>query len=525
MAESSINSESSINKSESMDYHQPQEHRRNGQQEYNTGLKNKRVVILGSGFAGIEVLKRLQKEFRDDDRVEIILISKDNFLLFTPMLPEVSVGMIETRDIVTPVRIFCKRATFYQSFVKSIDFTRRKVTIANIIGNQYDYDDIHNHILYYDYLVIALGSVTNFFGNKDLEKYSFTMKSIDDALILRNHIINVLEQASLEVREHAKNGTIKKDLQTAETEYLYKSLLTFVVVGGGFSGIETVGTVNDFIRETTKVFYKNINDQDVRILLINGDDKVLDEVGDDLGKFAVQKLKERGVEFMLDTFVNKVSKNCLNLDNDKTIPSYTIVWTAGVTPGSLVKNLECKHDKDGRIVVNSYLQLDDHREVYAIGDCASITDLKFGKPYPPTAQHAIREGRIAAHNMITEINRELKKDHKYKIKRKPKAFTYKTRGMMAEIGKKTGVATVFGLKFKGFIAWWLWRTFYLAQVPTTRKRLKVILDWSLDTLYKPDVAMIQRMKRNHYPNLFDHGNLHKEEREEKQYEYTYEKEQ
>ena len=489
-------------------------HRHRKDREYLSDSKNKRVIILGSGFAGIEILKRLQNEFRDDDRVEIILVSKDNFLLFTPMLPEVSIGMIETRDIVTSVRIFCKGATFYQSVVKSIDFTKREVVIANIIGNQYDYDRMHSHVLYYDYLVIALGSETNFFGNKELEKHSFTMKSIDDALILRNHIINVLEQASLEVNEHIQNGILKSEVLAADIEYLCKSLLTFVVVGGGFSGIETIGALNDFIRETTKVFYKGINTKDVRVLLINGDDKILDEVGDELGKFALQKLKERGVEFILNRFVDKVSKNYLKLDNGLTIPSYTIVWTAGVIPGSLVKNLRCKHDKDGRIVVNGYLQLDEYHEVYAVGDCASITDLKTGQPYPATAQHAIREGKIAAHNIITKLNSELNRKYTYKIKKKkPKTFTYKTRGMMAEMGKRVGVATILGLKFKGLLAWWLWRTFYLAQVPTVRKRLKVILNWSLDTLYKPDVAMIQRVKGNYDINLSDCAEPDRKERE------------
>ena len=193
-----------------------------------------------------------------------------------------------------------------------------------------------------------------------------------------------------------------------------------MIVGGGFSGVETVGAVNDFIRETIKAYYKNINDRDVLILLINGDNKILSEVGDELGKFAVHKLKERGIEFMLNTFVNKISKNCLNLDNGMAIPSYTIVWTAGVTSGRLVKGLQCKHDKDGRIVVNSFLCLDEHPEVYAVGDCASVTDLKTGMPYPPTAQHAIREGRIAAHNIIMKINSGLKGKHKFKIKKNQK---------------------------------------------------------------------------------------------------------
>jgi NADH:ubiquinone reductase (H+-translocating) len=405
--------------------------------------RTKHIVILGSGFAGIEALKRLQKEFQHDDSVKITLVSKDNFLLFTPMLPEVSVGMIETRDIVTPVRVFCTKATFYQSIVRSINLKNKEIIITHSIGNQFSHHQIHNHLLSYDYLVIALGSKTNFFGINELEKRSFTMKTIDDALILRNHIINVLEQASLEEQEYReKINNETNNIQIRDERELINSLLTFVVAGGGFSGIETIGAINDFVRETRTAFYNNINPKDLRILLINADDKILAEVDNELGTFALQKLKERGIEFILDSPVKGASKNYVKLDNDMVIQTYTLVWTAGVTVSDLVRKLECQHAKDGRILVNNHLHIDDYPEVYAVGDCALITDPKTGKPYPPTAQHAIREGKIAAQNIIININSELMNDKKGTTKRE-KIFSYKTRGMMAEIGKRTGVAKPF----------------------------------------------------------------------------------
>ena len=211
----------------------------------------KHIVILGSGFAGIEVLKKLQKKLHKNKDIEITLVSKDNFLLFTPMLPEVASGMIETRHIVTPVRSFCKKAKFYEANVESIDLDSKQVTLTHSIGRQSQPNDWREHTLKYDYLVIAVGSENNFFKMSDIEKHSFTMKSIDDAIILRNHIINILEQANLE--ENNKE--------------LRKSLLTFVVVGGGFNGVETVGAINDFVRESIKDYYKNIYMTEVRVLL------------------------------------------------------------------------------------------------------------------------------------------------------------------------------------------------------------------------------------------------------------------
>ena len=428
------------------------------------------VVILGSGFAGIEVLKKLQKEFDANSNIIITLISKDNFILFTPMLPEVASGMIETRNIVTPVRSFCKKANFYQAKVESIDLDNKQLTLTHVIGRQSQPNDWREHIVKYDYIVIALGSENNFFKMSDVQRCCFTMKGIDDAILLRNHIINVLEQASLE----------------EDNIELRKSLLTFVVAGGGFNGVETVGAINDFIRESVKDYYKNIDMSELRVILIDSEDKLLAEVDEELGEFALEKLRVSGVEFMMRCPVSGATPNSIKLYDGTIIPCYTLIWSAGVTPSKLVAGLPCEHDRGHRIVANNYLEVPGYSGVYVLGDCASITDPHTGKPYPPTAQHAIRQGKVAAKNIISALKGE--KEDKYKVK-----FDYKTKGMMAEIGKRDGVAILFNkFKLHGFVAWWLWRTYYLANLPTARKKLKVLGDWISDLIFKPDVSMITR---------------------------------
>jgi NADH:ubiquinone reductase (H+-translocating) len=435
--------------------------------------KSTHILILGSGFAGIEVLKRLQRKFRKKSNIDITLVSRDNFLLFTPMLHEVSSGMIEIRHIATPIRTFCKKANFYEANAQSIDLQNKKVVITHEIGKQSEPTAYNQQLLEYDYLIIALGSETNFFGMEDIERYSFTMKTIDDAIVLRNHVISMLEQASIE----------------QENSDLRKSLLTFVVVGGGFGGVETVGELNDFVKETVRQFYKNIFMTDIKIILVNSHDKILPEVGEELGDFALQKLKENGVQFIMNTHVKGATASTAKLVDGTVIATYTLIWTAGVRPTRVVANLPCDHDKHHRIISNNYLELSGYEgEVYALGDCASITDPHTGKPYPPTAQHAIRQGKVAAKNIISSIEG----------KRKKQRFDYKTKGMMAEIGKRAGVAELFGFKTHGFFAWWLWRTFYLANLPTIEKKLKVMDDWTMDLVFKADVSMIKRFEKQRH---------------------------
>lgn len=458
-------------------------------------IQQKRILILGGGFAGVGVLRRLQKAFQDDVSIDITLVSKDNFFLFTPMLPEVSSGMIETRHIVTPIRVFCKRAKFYEANIESIDLknSNREVAITYAIRNQIDsVADLHRRKLKYDYLVLALGGKSNFFGMTEVKRNAFTIKSLGDAIILRNHIISMLERADI---EH-------------DNRDLRKSFMTFVVVGGGFSGVETVGELNDFVRDSIKDFYHNIDEvkEDVRIILVSAGGRILPEVSEDLGKFALQKLRERGIEVMLNTRLTAASSDSVKLNNDDTvISSHTLIWAGGVTPDPLIASHPCDHDNGGRITVDNYLQVHVCPGVFALGDCASVTDRQTGKPYPPTAQHATREGKVVAKNLISAIKSSEEKQEERRVrgeyggaitsdgveKENLISFDYKTKGVMAEIGKRTAVGDLLGFKVQGFTAWWIWRLYYLGSLPTVEKKLRVMVGWTLDLLFKRDVTRLK----------------------------------
>jgi NADH:ubiquinone reductase (H+-translocating) len=436
-----------------------------------------RILILGGGFAGIEVLNRLQKAFQDDVRVDTTLVSRDNFFLFTPMLPEVSSGSIETRHIVTPIRTFCKRARFIEANVESIDLKHKQVIIRHNIGKETEPVDQLDHVLDYDYLTIALGGETNFFGNMEIEKHSFTMKTVRDAMLLRDHVINMLEQADV---EH-------------EDEELKKRLMTFVVVGGGFSGLETVGELNDFIRESIKDYYHNLEAKDVRVILINSGDRLLPEVPDELAEFTLNKLRENRIEVMLNTRVSGATSNNVVLNNGLPISSHTLIWAGGVKPDPLVTKInDCEHDqKSGKIISDNYLQLKGWNNIFTIGDCAYVIDPDTGKPCPPTAQHAIRQARVATENLILDIRQKKSSTPNEATNGKAKKFNYQTKGIMALIGKRNGVGVVFGYKVHGVLAWWLWRSYYLGNLPTIEKKFRVMIDWIIDMLFKRDVTRLR----------------------------------
>ena len=437
-------------------------------------IQQTRILILGGGFAGIQVLMQLQSVFQNNIGVDLTLVSRDNFFLFTPMLPEVSSGMIETRNIVTPVRAFCNRARFYEADIDAIDLQNKEIVISHALGRQSNPIGRRSHILKFDFLVIALGNETNFFDNEDVTKNSFTIKTIGDAIVLRNHIINMLEQADI---EH-------------EDADLRKNLMTFVVAGGGFSGVETVGELNDFIRESIRRFYHNINETDARIVLINSGQRILPEVTEDLSEFALQKIRKSGVEVLLNTRLQAADSNNVKLSDGSTISCNTLVWAAGIKPDVLIRNLPCDHDKGGRLVTNKYLEVQGHEFVYSLGDCACIVDPNTGKPYPPTAQHALKQGRIAAHNIVYSVRKEpaLKADRDNKGK---KVFDYKTRGVMALIGRRNGVGILFGVRVHGFIGWCVWRFYYLSTLPTLQKKLRVMVDWFIDLFFKRDVTRLK----------------------------------
>jgi NADH dehydrogenase len=328
--------------------------------------------------------------------------------------------------------------------------------------------------LYYDYLVIAVGSETKFFGMSDVQQNALTIKSLDDAIRLRNHIISLLEQADQLLPESDYNN---KHIE------IPKNLLTFVIVGGGFAGVETAGELNDFVRDSINDFYHNIDSKNVKFVIVQSGNRLLPEMSEELGQFAMKNLRKKGIEIILNNRVIGGTNDNAKLNDGRIIGTKTIIWSGGVAPDSLVSTLECNHDdKSGRIIVDKYLELPRYKGVFSLGDCALIIDPNTGNPYPPTAQHAVREGATVAKNIIAEI--EEKSDKK-------EVFDYKTRGMMASIGKRTGVGNLLGIQVHGFLAWWIWRNYYLANLPTFQKKMRVLADWIIDIFFKRDVTMLK----------------------------------
>lgn len=421
----------------------------------------KKVLILGGGFAGVNILREIQDMFQDKVNVDISIVNQNNFFLFTPMLPEVASGMIHPRDISIPIRTFCKRAKFYQAVVSSIDLEQKLVTISRLFDGKV-------HALEYDYLVIGLGSITNFFGNKNIEKHSFTIKSIEDAIVIRNHAINMLENAG----------------QTSDSD-LQQKLMTFTVVGGGFAGVETVGELNHLIRESAARMYPNINPEKINMILVSSKAGILPEVSESLGKKAMAYLKTQGVQILTNTKAIDADEDYVMLDNNEKISCTTFIWTGGVTVDPVVSELKCEHEKSGKVQVDKYLRLIGYPNVFALGDCAEIIDSATGKPYPPTAQHAIHQSRTVSHNLKVAL---IGKDEL-------NSFSYHSKGMMAIIGKRNAIVSIFGYNLQGIIPWMIWRTYYVLQMPSIGKKIKVILDWTVDSFFKRDLTSYGQIKK------------------------------
>ena len=422
-----------------------------------TEPKKTRIVILGGGFAGLHAAIHLDDTLARDPDFEITLVNRDNFFLFTPMLHEVAASDLDLTNIVNPVRKLLKRVNFFAGEVEAIDLERKRVTVSHGF-------DHHHHELPYDHLVIGLGSITNFFNLPGLEERALTMKSLGDAIHLRNRLIAHLEEADTEC-----------------CAALRRPLLTFVVAGGGFAGVETIAGINDFIREAVR-FYSNLGEDMLRVLLIHPGDVILPELGEKLGRYTEKKLAERGVEIRVNTRVTGVTENGVQLSTGETVESKALIWTAGTSPNPALDSLPCAKER-GRLKVDEMLQVPGWPGVWALGDCALVPDRKTGQYHPPTAQHALREGKTLARNLIARVRGGTLKP-----------FSFSTIGQLAAIGRRSGVANIMGINFSGFIAWWLWRTIYLSKLPRFEKKLRVALDWTLDLLFTKDLVQFQTFR-------------------------------
>lgn len=428
------------------------------------------IVILGGGFAGIAAARRLERLLRPDE-ARIVIASRENFTLFTPMVPEVSSGGLSARHIATPIRAQLRRAELYLGEVRSIDIAARTVHLQRVL------DEGAQDALVYDHLVFALGAETSTFGLPGVAELAFPLKTLEDADRLRNHAIAMFELAD-----------------ACSDPAMQRRLLTFVFVGGGFTGVEAAGEMVDFFGSIAR-FYHNVSVEDIRIYLVEGGPKLLPDLPAGMGEYSARNLARRGVRVLLGAHVARAEEEAIVLADGRSLPTATIVWSAGVRPSALIADLPFARTRGGAILTNSDLGVPGFEGIWALGDCASIP-APGGGTYPPTAQHALREGPLVAENIVARLRGGM-----------TKPFSYNALGMMASLGGRRGVAGIRGILITGFPAWFLWRTYYLARLPGVDRRLRVSFEWALNLIFARDIAELRVYARHPDPDASLAGKL------------------
>jgi NADH dehydrogenase len=406
------------------------------------------VVVVGGGFGGVSAARRFERLNLRGQRIEVTLISDSNFLLFTPMLAEVASGGLEAQHISTPVRAAASHTRFRHGRVAQVDVGRHLLHL-----------DGGGAPVSYDHLVLAVGSVPHFLDLPGMAEHAFTLKSLADAARLRDHVLTLLERA---------------DQETDPAERA--RLLTFVVAGGGFAGTEAVAELYDLTHGVLH-FYPGVDPNEPRFVLVHSGRRILPELSERLGEYALGKLRARGIEFRLGVRASAATGRDVRFNNDEVIPTATFVWTAGNRPSPLLRTLPGERGRGGSLIVDQAMSATGLDGVWAIGDCAQIPDAD-GTPYPPTAQHAMREGKAVADNIAAVL-----KGHR------PKPFHFATLGIFVALGHRTAAGEIRGRPFSGLSAWLLWRGIYLAKLPGIERRVRVLLDWSLDMVFPRDIVV------------------------------------
>jgi NADH:ubiquinone reductase (H+-translocating) len=427
-----------------------------------------RVVILGGGFAGMRTAECLEAELRRHPEVSLTLVSDTNALLFTPMLAEVAGSSLEPSHISTPLRSTLHRTEFVRGRATEIDLESRRVILANGPAAA---DGSAAQEIVYDHLVFALGAVSNYLGMANLEKFSLNFKSLLDAIRIRNHVIEMFERADRE-RDQAKR----------------QAQLTFVIAGGGFAGVELAGALNDYAHGIL-ADYPKLRREEVSIVLVHSRDRILPELSESLGRYAQERMAARGVSFRLNTRISGAGPGLVIL-SDGEIRAETLVWTAGTAPNPLLKSLALDKDKRGALLVNDTLAVPGNAGLWALGDCAAVIDAKTKKPCPPTAQFALREAQTLAKNIRKQLQgAALEKFH------------FDSLGALCVVGHQTACAELtlpfarkHSVRFSGLLAWLMWRGIYLGKLPGLERKIRVLVDWTVELFFPRDIVQTIELK-------------------------------
>jgi NADH:ubiquinone reductase (H+-translocating) len=410
-----------------------------------------RILVLGGGFGGVATVRHLERGLRGHSGVEISLVSRENFFVITPLLFEACSGRLELRHCAQPIRAALRRARFVEATVERVDLERQIVRAVAVEGG--------THELPYDHLVVALGASTNqqlIPGSSN----AFTFKTMADALVLRNHLIEQFERAD-----------------AASDPAMRRGCLTAVVIGGGLVGVELLGELTAFSDDVLR-FYPRLRRDEIRFLLFEAGTRILPEIDETLAVVAARVLQQRGADIRVSTPVRAIEHGRVRLANE-IIDAGTIVLAAGIVPSAIATAIPILHDQRGRIAVDGTMRSRSHMNVWALGDCAAIPGPD-GRTYPALAQHTVREARHLARNIQAVIEGHA-----------PTPFVFRPLGTMASLGHTRAVARVFGLRLTGFVAWWIRRTYYLFQMPRWDRRLRIVLDWTVALFFRPDITKVE----------------------------------
>jgi NADH dehydrogenase len=410
-----------------------------------------RIVVLGGGFGGVPTARHLERRLRGHKDVEITLVSRDNFFVITPLLFEACSGRLELRHCAQPIRAALRRARFVEATVESVDVQGRLVRAVAAGGDEVD--------LPYDHLVVAVGASTNeqlIPGSAN----AFTFKTMADALVLRNHLIEQFERAD------AASGPARR-----------RRCLTVVVIGGGLVGVELLGELTAFADDVLR-FYPRIQRNEIHFRLFEAGARILPEIDEPLAVVAARVLQRRGADIRVSAPVRSIEPGRLRVANE-IIDAGTIVLAAGIVPSATAAAIPVARDERGRIAVDGTMRSRSDAHVWALGDCAAIPGPD-GRMYPALAQHTVREARHLARNIQAAIDG-----------RAPTPFLFHPLGTMASLGHTRAVASVRGLRLTGFVAWWIRRTYYLFQMPRWDRRLRIVLDWTVALFFRPDITKVE----------------------------------
>ncbi len=413
--------------------------------------QRQRVVIIGGGFAGIYTALGLEEAVRDG-RLEVILINRKNFFLYYPILPEVCSGSVEPRHVLVPLRDIFSECQLLDAEVLDIDFEARQVFVKH--GNTHASGTFD-----YDHLVIAAGADANLKLVPGVDPHAFTFRTVEDAVTLRNQIGDMLEDAELE-SDPARR----------------RELLTFLVVGGGSTGVEVLSEVESYLFGILSKY--RVRREEIRLILMDLAPHILAEVGPELGQYALEQIRRRGVEVMLETSTREVHPDHVILSDGREIRTRTVIWTIGLAPPSLLSNLDLPKDAKGYLRPEATMAVPGVVNVWALGDCARIV-APSGKPFPPTAQHAVRQGKQLAKNILAVSRGE-----------QPSRYCYEPIGTLVSIGGHKGVATIRGRHVRGWLAWAMWRGIHFALMPSPDRRIRLVIDWLLSGFLPRDTAQL-----------------------------------